>query len=133
MPERQPYCLSMIVCDTVVRDASTGKSTALGLFSECRAPGFPANMSFTVLFEVTDCLDQVELRLELVPASFHFEDGSTPVFSEILPMECSDPLTVLTGIAEVRTTIPNAGVYHLELYAGSSPLMARRIVVSEVK
>ena len=136
MPE--PYCLAMVLCDGIHRDATTGKYTILGTFSTLGAIQFPAQVSFCVYFSVTDGLGPTELYLRIVDASCDIADGSgqdegvvcrTPPWA----VEFVDPLMVLEVASAIRLILPRPGLYHCELWAGNDLLMSRRLLAIQGK
>jgi hypothetical protein len=46
----EPYCLAMVLCDQVYRDAISGKFTLLGTFSTVGAQKYPLTIIFMVSF-----------------------------------------------------------------------------------
>ncbi len=131
MPE--PYCLAMVLCDHVHRDATTGKFTILGTFSTLAAREFPAKVTFSLYFAITDGLGPTELRLRLVNASCGIANGSDDdnvVFQVAFDFEFTDPLMVLENASGIGTEIPVPGLYHCELWAGEELLMSRRLLAT---
>ena len=127
----EPYCLAMVLCDGIHRDAATGKFTLLGTFSTITAAQYPANIHFFVYFAVTDGLGRVAIRLRIVDAKegLSGERESTEVFSSPpSEMDFSDPLMVFEVAALIQTKLPNEGLYHCELFAGDQLLMSRRLL-----
>jgi len=131
-----PYCLAMVLCDSVHRDLTTGKFTVLGTFSTLGAQEFPADVRFAVYYAVTDGLGSIELRLRLVDAACGIASAvgeqEGVVFQASATLELSDPLVVVEGSVGFQTVIPAKGLYHCELWAGDELLMSRRLLASLV-
>jgi hypothetical protein len=125
MPE--PYCLAMVLCDAVHRDAMTGKFTLLGTFSTLYAAQFPAKVMFCVYFSITDGLGKTTIRTKIVDSE-SLGSETNPIFEMPADFEFSSPLLVMESVALVATEIPKPGLYHCELYAGNELLMARRLL-----
>lgn len=132
MPE--PYCLAMVLCDGVHRDATTGKFTILGTFSTLGSQEFPAKLQFCVYYSVTDGLGPTVLRLRLVDASCGIAngvDGEEGVAFELsTEFDFENPLLVLETAVSIGTVIPKEGLYHCELWAGDELLMSRRLLAT---
>lgn len=132
----EPYCLAMVLCDNVHRDAATGKHTLLGTFSTFGAGKFPAKLKFCVYFAVTDGLGPTNLRIRLVDATSGLIDESErelePVFEVSGEFFFESPLIVLEGTFGIVTEIPKAGLYHCEMSAGDELIMSRRILAAQV-
>jgi hypothetical protein len=130
MPE--PYCLAMVLCDAVHRDATTGKFTILGTFSTFAANEFPAKVQFCVYYAVTDGLGPTSLRLRLVDAKQGLADGGVEdkglVFDASTEFDFESPLLVLELAVTIGVPLPEPGLYHCELWAGDELLMSRRLL-----
>lgn len=130
MPE--PYCLAMVLCDAVHRDATTGKFTILGTFSTLASHKFPAQVKFCVYYAVTDGLGPTSMRLRLVDAKQGIANGGSEddgmVFEACSDFDFESPLLVLEGAAAFGTALPKPGLYHCELWAGNELLMSRRLL-----
>ena len=121
-----PQVLSMIVCDSVIKDQFTGKLTLVGLFTNVWAPSFPAvHSQLAVHVEMTNGHGDYECRLGLSRADTGVDIGSIQG-----PVTLADPLAV--GALTLRLTnlvFPKAGEYRFELYIDGTLLTQRRIMV----
>jgi hypothetical protein len=129
----EPYCLAMVLCDAVHRDATSGKFTILGTFSTVGADTFPAKVRFCIYFAITDGLGATKLRLSLVDAESGVVDKSEnriegPVFEIDTDITFDDPLVVMETVVALETSLPKPGLYHCELWAGDDLLMSRRLL-----
>ena len=135
MPE--PYCLAMVLCDAVHRDAITGKFTILGTFSTFAANEFPAKVQFSVYYAVTDGLGPTSLRLRLVDAKQGIVNGGTEdeglIFDASAEFNFESPLLVLELAVGIGVPLPEPGLYHCELWAGDELLMSRRMLAVSKK
>ncbi|MCK6457369.1 MAG: hypothetical protein L6Q92_12675 [Phycisphaerae bacterium] len=126
---RTPAVLSMIVCDGVHRDPSTGKFTILGTFNiiGCRQTPVTHEVMFVYL-ALTDALGTTPLTLDLVSA-----DETTTIFKSEVSIDVPDPLVVVELPLQARNvTFENPGEYRLRLFCADEPLMERRIVVAKL-
>lgn len=93
----EPYCLAMILCDSVHKDSTTGKQTILGTFSTVNSQVFPAKLSFAVYYAVTDADADQELIFRVVDSRHGFEEGVEPVCEMTFPVKSPSPLAVIEG------------------------------------
>ena len=126
----EPYCLAMVLCDGVHRDAMTGKFTLLGTFSTLFAQQFPAQVLFCVYFAITDGIGKTTIRTRIVDSESLVD--ADPVFELSSEFEFGSPLMVMESVAIVKTEIPKPGLNHCELHAGTELLMARRVLAVDV-
>lgn len=131
----EPYCLAMVLCDAVHRDATTGKFTILGTFSTLGAKEFPAKVRFCVYYAVTDGLGPTAFRLRIVDATCGIANGvgedQGMICTASSDFDFEDPLLVLEAAARIEVVIPKSGLYHCELWAGDELLMSRRLLAIE--
>jgi hypothetical protein len=127
----EPYCLAMVLCDGVHRDAITGKFTLLGTFSTLYAAEYPANVMFCVYFAITDGLGRTTICTKIVDSD-SLGGAAEPIFEMPAEFEFASPLMVMESVAIVTTTIPKPGLYHCELHAGNELLMSRRVLAVNV-
>ena len=127
----EPYCLAMVLCDSVYQAPATGKFTLLGTFSTVGATEFPTKTRFCVYCAVTDGLGKSEIKLKLVHAKKGKEADDVMIF-ETPPIEINfpNPLIVAEGVMEIKAELPNEGVYICELFSGNDLLMSRRLVAT---
>jgi len=128
-----PYCLAMVLCDAVHRDAATGKFTLLGTFSTLAVREYPAKVNFCIYYAVTDGLGPTTLRLRLVDAASGIADSADAkpeksVFDIRADFAFDNPLAVVESTVGIETVVPRPGLYHCELWAGDDLLMSRRLM-----
>lgn len=71
MPDRTPNpipsVLAVLLCDTVITDAATGRKTLVGLFDTLFASAFPVVVpAFTLFAKLTDMSGKYAMRFDLV-------------------------------------------------------------------
>jgi len=127
----------MVLCDGVHRDATTGKFTILGTFSTLGAKEFPAQVRFCVYYAITDGLGPTALRLRIIDASCGIANGvgedEGMVFSASSQFDFENPLLVLEAAVSIGVVLPQAGLYHCELWAGDELLMSRRLLAVQAE
>lgn len=127
----EPYCLAMVLCDSVYQDPATGKFTLLGTFSTVGAKNFPTKTRFCVYCAVTDGLGKSEIKLKLVHAKKGKEADDKMIFeTPAIEIEFPSPIAVIEGVMKIEADLPNEGVYICELFAGNDLLMSRRLVAT---
>lgn len=130
MPGVPPVCLSMVVCDDVVRDRTTGKSTLVGVFRSVSARSYPTVLPrLTVWLELTSGHGDTELRLGLRRLSRDRPEGEL-VFGTGMAVNFPDPLTVLDLSVDVLSLgLPTPGDYRFRLESAGILIAERRIEV----
>src|SRR5262245_29621977 len=121
---------SLVICDAVHKDQTTGKFTLLGTFSALFAPGFPCrHPQIAVYAAVNECRQPTPVRLRLV--RINPDDGSDEqVFAIDGEVNASDPLeTIEIGLAGKNVVFPAAGEYRLQLESDGDILLSRRLIV----
>lgn len=128
----EPYCLAMVLCDNVHRDAATGKFTILGTFSTIGAQVYPLPIQFFVYFAVTDGHGDFPVRLRIASATTDISGEASDqieVFNQKLgDMHFPSPLAVIESVAVVQMLLNQPGHYHCELHVGEKLLMSRRLL-----
>jgi Family of unknown function (DUF6941) len=125
-----PFALSLMICDSVITDANSGKQSIIGCFGSLGAQDFPAiHANMTVFAELTDGKGQVPLTLRLIDA-----DDTTELFKGDAVLNMEDPLEVSMLVLTLQGMVfPAPGEYRLQLTAGDSPLMERRLMLIQVE
>ncbi len=126
-----PYCLAFVLCDGVHQDPQTRKFTLNGIFHGLRAQKFPAVIQFAAYFALTDGLGPARIALLLTQADQGIAPDAPeePIFRMEQDATFNDRFDVLEGVIFVQGPVPAPGTYIVELYAGATPMMARRLVV----
>ena len=124
-----PQALTMMLCDSVWRDPSTGKTFIQGGFTALTAPEFPCAVSkFSAYVALTQIRSAVEINLRLVLVS---EDESDPkdVSSAQAKVDSHDPLAVAEGDFVFQDVVfERPGEYRFVLECDGEPLLERRLV-----
>lgn len=120
-----PYSLAMVICDSVHRDSSTGKSTILGTCSSITSAAYPAvHPGLSVYMALTDGRGKPPMRLRLVSV-----DEDVILFEGMFEIDFADPRSVFEiAITIGNLSIPKEGEYRLQLFCDSEPIMERRLV-----
>ena len=128
----EPYCLAMILCDELHKDAATGKNFILGTFSTMAVRSFDEPVRFCVYVAVTDGRGSKTFKLKVVPADDLLAD---PIFeSPDFDVNFPGPLAVADlSFRNVTMRFPSPGLYHCELWCGEECLMSRRVIVGEIQ
>ena len=129
MGKTPPICLSLLLCDQVVADASTGKMSILGMFQSVTAAAFPTILPrCAVWIELTNGHGETPVLLRLARATPEDIDGD--VLLEIgFTVPFHDPRTVhLHHVSVTGLQLPEEGHYRLGLEAFGLRLFERKIV-----
>jgi len=136
MEIQKPYCLAMILCESVYREPITGKFTLLGTFGRLTGTMFPIQAMFSIYFCLTDAIGEIPISFKIVDARALMTDDDIKPLVDVqipAPLVSQDPLMVIEGIFAVGVAFPDSGVYHCELYAADEHLMSRRLLVEGPK
>ena len=110
-----PSLTAMLVCDTTIRDAETGKVSLIGIFERVWAGAFPATHgSMCVYAKIADAEGEYAFRLELV----HL--GTLQVAGQVgtPPMRIANRLESHELIFRLdNLVLPAAGRYEFRLFA----------------
>jgi hypothetical protein len=120
-----PFALSMIICDAVHLDPSTGKAYILGCFGAVGADSFPASHSSMAVFaEVTDCRGKTPFLVRVIDV----DERQEPVAVAVTQLDIPDPLAITMLVLRLEEMVfPNPGEYRVQLFSGEVPLMERRL------
>ena len=120
---RYPEVLTMILCDTVIMDAHTGKQSIIGCFSQVNAEGFPTVFRPSAAFiELTDGQGHYSGSLRLVYAATEEVLGEREYTIDI-----PDPLKIVQMHFELPPVpFSRAGMYRLDLLCEGKLLRSRR-------
>ena len=124
-----PVPLAMIVCEAFYRDLASGKSSILGVFSDVESAEFPVHISqFCVFVVLTDAEGDIELRLVLVDV----DEEDEPIYDRPRTVRFRDKLSVSELLWQLDDVVfPSPREYRLQLYAGKSLIVERRILVKD--
>jgi hypothetical protein len=121
-----PYCVALILCDTVLEDQRTSNKSLIGLFNQITAPVLPAlHGQLFLVASLTSGRGTWEFSLQMTAPS-----GKT-LFSMRDTIPFDDPHAVHDIVVEVRNlTFEEEGVHFVDLFIGSRPLANRRFTVT---
>jgi hypothetical protein len=128
-PPAPPMPLAMVICDAVWRDPATGKYFLLGCFSAIGAHSFPTvHPSLAVYLALTDGYGALPLILRLV-------DAETRTIHEArVEVDFTDPRAILEiGLNLQHLAFGAAGEYRLQLHAGDTFVLERRLMVHDLR
>lgn len=129
MPEekRRPIVMAMILCDQVIRDAKTGKTTIVGGFSRVNAQAYPCtHRNSGIYVALTEGGGDYEGCLRL-----SFAETDEPIMEAKGDFHLPGPLAVAELHFEIRALpLPKPGQYRMEFIVDGEPLMARRFLAT---
>jgi hypothetical protein len=124
-----PVPLAMVVCDAVWRDPATGKHFLLGCFSAIGAHSFPTtHPTLAIYIALTDGYGKATLVVRLV------DSESRALLESRMDVDFTDPRAVMEiGLQFQNLTFAGPGEYRLQLHAGDSFVMERRVLVQDLR
>jgi hypothetical protein len=128
-PPALPVPLAMVVCDAVWRDPATGKHFILGCFSAIGAHVFPTvHPSLSAYLALTDGYGKTALALRLV------DSASNQLYESRVEVDFADPRSIVEISMQFHHLSFSApGEYRLQLHAGSSFIMERRVMIHDLR
>jgi hypothetical protein len=122
--QQPPVVLAMLLADTVLLDAATGKNTIQGTYHSLAAPAFPLTRSIVVYAALTEGYGETLVRLRLVDV----DEDRPPLLELEAIVEFADPFVVRELVfAEAKVVFPEPGEYRLQLFGAGEPLLERRL------
>jgi hypothetical protein len=125
-----PLAQTMIVCDAVHRDPSTGKFFLMGTFSTIFTRQMPCRHRRLCLFlALTECRGKTPIRVALVRVDP--TGGADQVITQTTAeVDSPDPLAVHELIMQIKEiTFPEPGEYRFQLESAGELLLEKRLVV----
>ena len=132
MPQQtiKPDCLSIILCDAIFTDPTTGKLTLLGVMDYAHAKDFPINCTSLVLyFELTNGRGDFDINLRVVRATADKLEGEEIRKSEApIKVKFTEPRTLQRGMFDASgTQLPEPGEYRFILEGNGEYIAERRM------
>ena len=126
---QRPKALSMMLCDAVWRDPSTGKTFIQGGFTAVTAREFPCSIPrFCAYIALTEICGEIPIKIRLV----HLDGDDTDpkeISSAQAKVNSDDPLAVAEGECVFQDVVlEKPGEYRLVLECDGEPLLERRLV-----
>jgi hypothetical protein len=122
-----PDVLAMILADSVLRDAVTGKWFIHGVYSSIFADEFPATYPMIVVYtSITNGHGKTNLELKLIDVDEEFDALGT----KTITVDFADPLVVIDVVFPLGPIVfPTPGEYRIQLFGAGQPLRERRLYV----
>ncbi len=127
----KPDVLSLLVCDQILIDRLTGKTSLIGMFSTIGAARYPVRHPQLCIFaSLTDGRGKTPLELAIVDA----EDARPPIVSGTATVEFMDPRAVACLNLHFNGLVfPEPGGYRVQLKCNGELLREARLYLSTVR
>ncbi len=127
----KPDVLSLLVCDQILIDRLTGKTSLIGMFSTIGAPRYPVrHPQLCVFASLTDGRGPTPLELTIVDS----EDARPPIVSGTATLEFKDPRAVAClNLHFNGLVLPEPGGYRVQLKCHGELLREARLYLSTVR
>ncbi len=121
--------LALLLCDTVITDAMTGKKTLVGIFNSIGASKFPHIVpQINVFASLTNIEGETEVKIRLIAGN------NNVVFDLPAKVPFKNPLDAPELVFNLQNLkFPSPGAFELQLLAGGKVAASRLLVVSEIK
>ena len=124
-----PIVLALLICDTVITDAMTGKKSLIGIFNSIAVAKFPHIIPQMNIFASLSNLEgEVEVKLKLIAGN---EDVVFELPAKVPFKTPLDAPELFFNLQNFKVNSP--GTYELQLIAKDEILASRLIVVREAK
>src|SRR5580692_3813961 len=92
-----PVCLSMVLCDTVLRDLTTNKCSLIGTYNTIFFRELPHKCRLCMFFEITNGHGKTPISVKVVEAADTIADETETAVDESGPheFELPNPLLVM--------------------------------------
>ncbi len=126
----KPDVLSLLVCDQILVDRLTGKTSLIGLFSNIGATQFPVrHPQLWVFAALTDGHGRTPLELRVVDA----DDARPPVAHGAATLEFNNPRAVAClNLHFAGLVFPEPGQYRVQLRCHGELLREARLQLSKI-
>ncbi len=121
--------LALLVCDTVITDAMTGKKTLVGIFNSIGATKFPHVIpNVSIVASLTNLETETEVKIKLIAGNDDvvFELPAKVPFKN--PFDTPELIFNLQNLV-IKTT----GTYELQLIAKDEVIASRLIIIKEIQ
>jgi hypothetical protein len=127
----EPDVLSLLICDQIITDRLTGKSSLIGLFSTVHATRFPATQSqLCVHMSMTDGRGKTPVTIRIVDS----EEARPPIVEGKGIVDFKDPRAIANlSLQFYGLVFPAAGQYRVQLFADGTLLREGRLQLMEAK
>lgn len=127
----KPDVLSLLVCDQILIDRLTGKTSLIGMFSTIGATRFPMrHPQLCVFASLTDGRGKTPLELTIVDS----EDARPPIVSGRATVEFKDPRAVACLNLHFNGLVfPEPGEYRVQLICHGELLREARLNLSRMR
>ncbi len=127
----KPDVLSLLVCDQILIDRLTGKTSLIGMFSTIGASRYPVrHPQLCVFASLTDGRGPTPLELTIVDS----EDARPPIVSGTATVEFKDPRAVACLNLHFNGLVfPEPGGYRVQLKCHGELLREARLYLSTVR
>lgn len=128
MKDNSATPLALLVCDTVITDAMTGKKTLVGIFNSIAAPKFPHVIPQMFVFaSLTNLECETEVKIKLIA-------GNDDVLFELpAKVPFKTPLDTPELFFNLQNfPIKSPGTFELQLLAKDEIIASRLLIVREL-
>ena len=121
-----PELLAAVICDMVIVDALTRKTTVVGIFDVINAPGYPAqHHSLSIFCQLTNGRGRVNVCIRVLD----LENEEQVIAEPTMEAEFLDVRQIVSVVFRVGgLTFPHPGEYRVQVFAGTQFLGERRIL-----
>lgn len=126
MPYAPPEVLAMIICDTVIEDAESGKKSLIGIFDQIHTANLPGIINeLNIYLSLTDGRGIMPVELRCISASEEHE-----LFRTEGEIEFPDPLSVVDLHFRFQNCeFPEEGWYCFQFFCDGQLLRERKFAV----
>ncbi|HEY3320759.1 MAG TPA: hypothetical protein VGP72_09875 [Planctomycetota bacterium] len=126
----KPILLALVLCDTIIREASTNKVSLIGTFNGIYANTFPCtHYSLSIYIAITEGRGVVPCKLRMTSL-----DSNKLIFDLPGQIEFSGPTSISELVFQLQQIrFEHPGVYAIEFWADGELLGSRKLSAQKIE
>jgi hypothetical protein len=125
-----PVLLSMLACDTTIRDIETKKISLIGCFSGFMVKEIPFGINqFSLFVRLTEIIGSVPIKIQIK----NLLDDEILAKEDSIRLETNDSTIPIEFVLVLNNVVfPNYGNYAIEIFAHNDFLGSVKILISKI-
>lgn len=122
--------LAMIICDTIIQDAISGKKSLIGVFSRINSKNMPLqHPRMNIFLVLTEGNGPYKCELRCLDG-----DNNQPIVQTHGEIEFQDPRQIVELMFDFSGIVfPDYGMYRFEFLCDGEPVISRKFEVAQIE